>query len=772
MRGPMLLALLFVCLFGTASSAFEPFLVEAIEIDGLQRTTRGTVLNYLDISVGDEVDNRRARAAVRDLFKSEFFRDVTLLRDGSTLVVKVVERPTIAEFDIEGNKKVGGDELKDSLAEAGLAEGKVFRSSILDQVERELREVYFSNGFYGVNIAANVDDLPNNRVGIKIVVDEGDVTEIKRINIVGNKLFDDDTLLEQFTLRESSLRTFFGKRDQYSQQKLFGDLETLNSFYQDRGYIRFNIDSVQVSISPDKEDIYITVNLTEGNEYKVADSGFSGNTIIDDSELRPLILQKQGDVFSRGVAQLTSNLVQDRLANEGYAFAEVNPVPTVNDTDKTVEITYQIQPGRRVYVRRIGFTGNGKTNDETLRREMRLLEGGLFSTNKLKLSQARLSRLPYVEDLSVDTLPVPGADDQIDVDISITERAPGSVQFGVGFSENQGFLINGSLSHSNFRGSGNRVSISANNSETTRLINFAHTNPYATPDGVGRTFSLFYRETDGLSTNLNSNFATDSLGAAWGYSFPISETNSWNLGFGARDTEFFTFANSSVEVTEFARENGSRFQTYTVRTGLSSDTRNRAFFPTRGSRQSINVNVSVPFSDLEYYRAVYDLLFHVPMGKHFTLEFDGDVGYADSYGDTTSLPPFENFFAGGATSVRGYEASSLGPRETLFFTNTGSRVTGDAYGGQLRTVGSIELILPTPLESNNRSTRFSLFLDGGNVFAEAGDWKADEIRTSAGLAFRWLTPILGQLSFSYAFPLNEKPGDEVERFQFIFGVGF
>lgn len=764
-----ILIALAVMTLSSPARAFEPFVINQIQVAGLQRMTDGTVLNYLPVGVGDEMTPKLAKESIRALFKTEFFRDVKLEHEGRTLIVTVEERPTIASFDIEGNKKLGGDEIKKGLAEAGLAEGKIFRRLLIDQISQEMRRQYYSNGFYGVEIDSSVEELPNNRVAIKIDVDENDTTLIRKINVVGNEHYDDDELLDTFVLQERSLRTLIGSKDQYSQEKLFGDLEGLTAFYQNRGYVNFAIESVQVAISPDMGDMYISVNVNEGEQFTVGEYSFDGDLIVPEAELRDLLIQKPGDVFSLGNARFSANRVRDTLANQGYAFAEVEPQPSLDAAGKRVNVVFNVQPGRRVYVRRINFIGNEKTNDETLRREMRLLEGGLFATGKLQLSRTRIARLPYIEDVQMETFPVANSDDLVDVEIKIAERAPGSIQFGVGFSGSQGFLINGSVTHTNFRGQGDRISATLNRSETTDLYRLSYTDPYYTQNGVSRTISGFYRQTDGLATTLDANFSTDSYGASLGYSFPLSENNSWNLGFGYRETAMFGFQTSPLEVQQFLIEEGSRFTTITTNAGWSRDTRNRSFFPTRGMTQSINANIATPLGDLEYYRVVYDLLLHKQIVGDWTIAFSGDIGYADTYGGSNSLPPYENFFAGGPSSVRGFEAASLGPRETPpSFVIT----EAEAYGGKFRTVASAELILPTPLKSNNRSTRATLFVDSGNVFAEPSDWDAGELRTSTGVAFYWLTPILGLLRFSYAFPLTDQPGDEIERFQFTFGLGF
>lgn len=745
-----------------AAQAFDPFTIDKIEVEGLQRITDGTVLNYMPINTGDQITAARAQASIRALYDTDFFSDVSLFRDGNTLIVTVVERPTVSEIEVEGAKKLGDDELKKSLASAGLEEGRMFRRSLMDQISQEIRGQYYSNGRYGVTIEPTIEELPGNRVKVLLDIDEGKVTTIQKINIIGNTLFSDDELLEDFKQRENGWGTIFGSGDQYSQQKLLGDLEVLSSYYQNRGYIEFGIEGVQVSVSPNKSDMYLTVNVTEGEQYRVGEVKFVGDLIVEERRLKSLVLNREGDIFNREFVRIGSKLMIEGLANRGYAFADVTPHTQLNKAEKTVDVIYQVIPKKRVYVRRIEITGNEKTNDYVYRREVRILEGDWFSQQKLQRSESRLRRQSYVEDLNIETIPVPGVDDMIDIVIQVTERAPGSIQFGVGFSEGDGFLINGNITHSNFMGTGSRVSAAVNRSETYDSINFSHTNPYFTPDGVGRTLSAFYRRSDALATTISSNFSTDAVGTSLGFSFPLSENNSWNIGIGYRNTAMKLFTISSDEVNDFAINHGSNFDTITVNAGWSRDTRNRGIFATAGTRQSLGVSVATPLGDLEYYRTSYNILTHLDLPGPFALALDGNLAYSDYYGDTTSIPPFERYFAGGPDSLRGYRASSLGPLDS----------NGSSYGGAIRTIGRAEVILPSPFKNNNRSTRFVLFADAGNVFNDVDEISKDSYRASAGAAFYWLTPILGMLKFSYAKPFNEQPGDRLDQFQFTFGTGF
>lgn len=749
-------------LFIPASWALEPFTVREIRAEGLQRLDEGTILTYLPLTTGDELNDITSRQAIRALYASGLFQDVQLLRDGNALVIRVEERPQIVKFEIEGNEKIGGDELKKSLADLGLANGETYKRALLDQVEQELRRQYYANGYYDVGIDTTVTDLANNRVDIKIKVTEGKVTKIKDINILGATAFPVKELKEQLQLKPTNWVPF-QKSDRYSKQSLGGDLETLQSYYQDRGYLKFNVASVQVALSPEKKDIFITVNVEEGDKYSLKDRRFSGETILNEEFLFRLLSTKPGDTFSRKEATESANRIEAALSDVGYAFAKVTPLPEVDEEKKQVSLNYVIEPGKRAYVRRINFTGHGDTNDETLRREMRQLEASPFSKSAVERSRVRLTRLPFIEEAEVDTKPVPGSDDLVDVSFKIKERAPGSVQFGVGYSGAQGFLVNASLTHTNFLGTGNRVELSIDNSQYSRQLNFSWTNPYFTEDGISQTISTYYRKAESV-IRYSSGFNSNTIGADLTYGIPLSEFVALRVGGGVTQTAIETFpAYSADEVLRFVRENGSSFTDFTLRTGITRDTRNRTFFASRGMLNRLNLDVTVPGSGIEFYNLFYQHQQYIPLFYKFFIEFDGTVGYVDTYGDSSTVPPYENYFAGGPRTVRGYKDGTLGPRDTPF---------NNPYGGKLRTTAQTELIIPTPLDSDGKSSRVSLFYDVGNIFAEPGQFEINELRQSLGLSVSYFTPFLGLLQLSYSFPLNAKPQDEVDRFQITFGSGF
>lgn len=742
--------------------ALDSFVVESVRVDGLQRLESSTVLTYLPLSVGDTVTQANSRQAIRSLYDTGLFQDVSLSREGGVLVVTVKERPLITSFEIEGNKKIGGDELLESLKEAGLAEGELFKRALLDSVEQEMQRQYYSNGYYGVRIESEVIEEPQNRVAIKIDVKEGEVAKISQINIVGNTVFTDEELLDSFELEPSKAYKFFQKTDRYSKQKLLGDLEGLGSYYQDRGYLRFSVDSVQVALSPDKKDIFVTINVVEGDVYTVKKTELTGELVLEEEQLRRLILVREGQTFSRRAAETSGNNISGILSNLGYAFAEVEPVPIIDDENREVTLRFEVDPGKRVYVRRINFSGHYKTNDETLRREMRQLEGAPYSKTAIERSRTRLARLPFLAEVEVDTEKVAGSEDLVDINYTVTERPPGSIQLGVGFSDAQGFIISGGITHTNFRGTGQRLSLEGQNNEFSTALSMSWTEPYATQDGISRTIAAFFRESDQI-VRFSSGFDLSTLGASLTYGIPISEFTSIRIGAGFEQNAITAFAgNTATEILQFTVDNGTRIDTYELRTGIGRDTRNRTIFATAGSLSRFNLDVAVPGSDLEFYRSTFQHIHYWPLPKNFIVEFNGRISLADGYSGSDDIPPYERFFAGGAQSVRGFEDGTLGPRDTPF---------GNPFGGKVATTAQTELIIPTPLESNNRSTRFSLFYDIGNVFEDSGDIEFSELRSSGGVAFYWLTPLFGVLKLSYAVPIKEERGDEIDRFQISFGVG-
>ena len=754
------------------------FRVDDVRVTGVQRLGPGTVLTYLPLSVGDRLSEARAQQSIRALYETGLFENVALEREGNTLIVNVTERPEIARFSISGNKNIGGKDLKEALAQQGLAQGELYKRSLVDQLEQELQRQYYANGYYSVAINTGIEQLDNNRVAIDITVKEGKVASIKDINIIGNEHFADDELRDVFALQASSPAythplTFWRSRDRYSREKLLGDLESLNSFYQNRGYIRFNVSSIQVSLSPDKRNIFLTINVDEGDQYTIDDYQFAGDMIVPQTSLQRLVSVEPGQIFSRGDVDASANSISSGLADFGYAFADVDPLTQVDEDNKTVDLTFFIDPGKRAYVRQITFNGNEKTNDETLRREMRQFEGAPFSRRGVERSRTRLARLPYIEAVQVSTDKVAGSEDLVDVDYDVSERAAGTLQFGVGFSDAQGFLINGSVSHSNFRGTGNRLSLRAETNDYAKSVGASWTDPYYTDEGVSRTISGFYRNTDQL-TRIGSGFDLNSVGGAVTFGLPITEYSQIRAGLGVERNEINSAVNRngeqrlSNELRDFIDDNGKEATTYELQTGWQRDTRNRSFFATRGSNTEFQFNIKGPGSDLEYYDTSLEHTRYFRVGSwvpglsdKVVLSMDGRVAQTDIWGEGEDVPPYDNFFAGGARSVRGFSNGGLGPRDSF----------DNPYGGQFLTTLQSELVIPTFLESDNKSTRLTAFYDVGNVYENASDFEASELRKSAGVAFYWFTPFFGLLRVSYAAYVDDQGDDDTDRFQFSFGVG-
>lgn len=754
--------------FNGAVHAFEPFMVEDIRVEGLQRISAGTVFNYLPVKKGEQLDEALSSRAVRELFQTGFFKDVVLEREGNTLVVFVAERPAIANIEIVGNQDIPTDQLMQSLEQIGLAEGRVFNRSMLDKVEQELERQYLSRGKYGVKVKSVVTPLERNRVNLELRIAEGEVATIEHLNIVGNNAFSESELLDLFQLGEVPPLAILSDADQYSRQKLLGDLESLRSFYLDRGYINFDVESTQVSISPDKSQVYVTININEGEQYRVREVKVAGETIIDESAIRKLISVEPGEIFSRGDVTRSNERISRELGELGYAFANINPIPEIHEEDREVTLTFFIDPGKRAYVRRINISGNTKTQDEVLRREIRQMEGAPLETSKVERSRTRLNRLGFFDTVNVETPPVPGEPDQVDVNFDVKERdAFGSLNLGIGYGDQNGFLVNASVSQQNVLGTGNRFSLSVNNSKVNQVYSFSFTDPYFTMDGVSQSVNLFYRKTDTSQINI-AKYSTDAYGAGLNYGIPLSEYTNFRIGLNLEHTELHTTTDTTQSILDFCSANATiencAFDAYKANLGWSYDSRDRVLFPTEGTRASIGAEVAMPIGEgIEFYKLSYEHTKYWPILSEGDLVFmaNGEVAYANSYGNSTVLPPFEKYYAGGARSVRGYQAASLGPRDEL----------GDPLGGNARGVGNLELIFPAPFANNSDSVRLSLFLDGGTVYDTDSGVTADELRYSTGLTMRWITAV-GALNFTWANALNDKAGDETEGFQFTLGAPF
>ena len=804
---------------GAAASAAQPggWVVSDIRVDGLQRVSEGTVYNYLPVNIGDHLTPQRIREAVRALYETGFFRDVELRRDNNTLVVAVVERPSIESFEIKGNKDIKSEDLTKSLRNVGLATGKTFDRSVLEDVKQYLTDQYFSRGKYAVKINATVEDVPGNRVKVKIDITEGKRAKIRQINLVGNSKFRDKDILETLELRTPNWLSWYKQNDRYSRESLQGDLEKVRSFYMDRGYANFEIDSTQVAIAPEKDDIFITINVNEGEVFRIADVKLAGTFVVPQAELQRLVLVSKGQIFSKKMITATQELIQNRLGADGYAFAKVDPVPTPDNEKKNVSLTFFIDPGNRVYVRHIVFNGVTKINDEVLRREMRQLEGGWLSNVAVERSKQRLQRLPFIEKVESDTKPVPGTADMVDVEFDVKEGPSAQLGGGVGYSQSQSFVLNGNYADSNFMGTGKRIQVDLNTGRYSKVYGISQTDPYTTIDGIARTLSLTYRDvTQFVASSSDFKSKTFTLGADYGY--PITEFQGLRAGVSANQIQLLTSSSgSALQAQQWTQANGhvttsvvtnyaiyptpidrsigvinpdtvgsttlfgNKFRTYQASVGWNYDSRNRGLFADRGSHHALSLSYALPGSEVRYWLADYEALQYVPLGKRFTLSFQLNGSIGNPIGRTTALPPYLQFFGGGPDSVRGYTESRLGPKDNF----------GNPFGGNLKVIGRAELIMPTP-EKWKTSARVSLFYDIGNVFSTGHrytffgtdgvtpvdySFRFKDLKQSAGIGVQWLAP-LGIFRFSFAVPLNSKPtdgihfADEVERFQFSVGQAF
>jgi len=756
----ILATLALACLLSLPAHAVDEFTIQDIRVEGLDRMTAGTVFNYLPLTIGDRFNEERSVQAVRELFKTGLFRDVRLEREGNVLVVVIEERESIADIEFDGNKAITTENLLEALSDIGFAKGEVFNESKLDKVTQELRRQYYAQGKYGVEIESEVVPIARKLVNVKINVKEGRAARIKDINIVGNEAYDEDDLLDLFELTTPGWLTFFTKKDQYSRQKLSGDLESLQSHYQDNGYVNFRILSTQVSVTPDKADVYITINVDEGDRYRVSDVKLQGDLIVDESELFDYVLTRKGDWFSRKKITDTSDHLSERLGVEGYAFANVNAIPDIDEQNKTVAVTYFVDPGQRTYVRRVSFSGNTKTRDEVLRREMRQLEGGWISTAAVERSKVRLQRLGYFEEVNVETPAVPGTSDQVDVNYTVKERPSGNLLLGLGFSQAQGLIFNTSVAQENFLGSGKSISFAFNNSDINRTFRLGYLNPYYTIDGVSRGFDVRYQETNAANANVTRfNSKVVSFGMTLGV--PITEYNFINLGFNYERNEIDADRLVARQIQDFIAAEGDEFSTFRVSSSFAYDTRNAAIFPTAGVLHQIRAQIAVPGGDLKYYKLDYDARWFISLYKQYVLLLKGRVGYGDGYGGTSGLPFFENFYSGGPRSIRGFQENTLGPEDQF----------GRALGGNLLTVGNVELILPIPFLRDIKSVRVTGFFDAGNVFGTDEDFDTEDLRYSTGVSGVWLSPF-GVLTVSVAQVFNDQAGDEVQPFQFSFGTSF
>ncbi|NOQ70078.1 MAG: outer membrane protein assembly factor BamA [Gammaproteobacteria bacterium] len=774
-----LIFILFNSVFSLSANAGSAnagsFVVSEIKIEGLQRLPDGTLLNYLPIVVGDPVDDNQITFSISELYKTGFFADIKLLRDENVLVVRVKERPSIAEVNFSGNSDIDDDALKGALVDIGVTRGQIYNRSLLEKLTLELERVYFSQGKYGVKISTDVTELDQNRVDIEITISEGQVALIKHINIVGNDVYDDDILLDELESGVPSAWAVFSSADEYSKPKLNGDLEKIRSYYLDRGFIKFNIESTQVSLTPDKQDIYITVNVSEGDRYKISSSDLTGELVVNRQTMRSQILTTQGMYFSRSLMTNSKKRLENQMGRIGYAFSEVKITPVIDDVKKEVALTYHVIPGEKVYVRRINIYGNDSTQDQVYRREMRLMEGSILASDLLERSKTRIQRLPYIESVDVGTSVVPGSNNQVDLKVTVVEKLAGSFNIGAGFSQTQGLLFNVGLTQENLFGTGKRLTVNVNTDRANTIYSAAYTNPYYTLDGISRSLSVSFRDRD-ASEELINNFQTSSGDLNITYGIPLSEFNTLSMGYGYSHIKITPSSiNPSADVLKFIAEHDGKtsYNSLTLNTSFSHDTRNRTIFASAGTQHTLGIKTTIPGSDLEYYKVSYITNTYIGVTSATTLLLRSNLAYGDGYGKTSALPFYERYFAGGIRTVRGYESNSLGPRDPE---------SGLAIGGNMRVTAGADYIFPIPfVEKPPGSVRLSAFLDIGNVFldnfhtfdANPGEngFQLDQLRSSVGLSLVWISPI-GPLRFSYAETINDVPDDDLRAFQFSIGSFF
>ena len=771
----LLTGLIVLILMTSTVSYADNFQVLDIRIEGLQRVSAGTVFAALPISVGDTADDTTVLEATRSLFRTGYFADVIMARENGILVIGLVERPAVTEINIDGNKAIETDQLMDALRDNGLAEGQIFRQVILEGMSQELQRQYVSQGRYGALVQTDVRELPRNRVAVNIDIDEGDVAKIRHINIVGNSNFAEPTLLEQFEQNKTGWLSWITSDDKYSREKLAGDLETLESWYLDRGYLKFQVLSTQVSVSPDKESVFITINVDEGDVYTIGGIELAGDIIIPEIQARALVLLREGVIFSQALMTASSDYITRRLGNEGYTFAEVEGYPEIDEDTKTATVTFLVKPGMRAYVRRIEFRGNTKTADSVLRREMRQMEGGSANNALIEMSKLRLERVGFFKEVTVENIPVAGTNDQIDVVYTVEEQPSGSVGANLGYSQGYGLMLGANLTENNFFGTGKQVGIGINKSAYQSSLNFSYSEPFFTVDGVSAGYSIYARETDYSKLRLQP-FSQNTKGASVNWSYPVSEVQRIGFGFTFEELELnLGDYTSSPVIEDFVSDNGDWFRSLNFNVNWVKSTLNRGIFATRGTSQRLSADVATPGSGLEYFKLTYKATHLRGLIKDFTLKLKADLGYGESFGDTSQMPFFKNFYAGGLGSVRGYEKYSLGPQNSLSQGYSRAR----PVGGNVQIVLGAEVIFPLPFVKDQRSVQSALFFDAGNVFnTKCGDLEVNcyspeegELRYSVGLGATWLSGF-GPITFSIAKPLNSDETDQTEIFQFSLGNQF
>ncbi len=762
---PAIIPALIATLFSQHVFALEPFVIKDIRVEGLQRTEPGTVFNYLSVQAGDVMSDEKATQAIKSLYGTGFFKDVRIEADGDVLVVTVQERASVAKIEFTGNKSFPSDKMTEGLKQIGIEQGQIFDKSQLDRAEQEIKRQYLSQGKYGATVKTVISPLERNRVAVRFEIEEGVVAKIRDINIVGNKAFSTDDLRAEFLLTTPNWMSWWNKDDQYSKQKLTADLETMKSFYLNQGYLEFAVDSTQVSISPDKQDIYITVNVTEGEKYTISDVKLAGELQVPEAELKPLITIEKGDIFNRQKITESSKAIGDRLGNEGYAFSNVNAIPEINKENHTAAFTFFVDPGKRVYVRRINLTGNTRTRDSVLRREMRQLESAWYAGDKINRSKERLNRLGYFDTVDVETPAVPGTNDQVDVNINVTEKSTGSIQFGAGLSSSDGVVLGITVNQPNFLGTGNQVSAQVNTGKVNTTYSLSYTDPYFTPDGISRGFDVYRRDVDTQSLNV-ATYSSKSYGAGVRFGLPLGEKEFFSVGLTGDFTKINLSGNSPKQYIDYCgNTSGCTSNSLPLSAAWSYDSRDNILYPNSGVLQRVSAEVALPVLDLEYYKLEYKHTWFKQLKKDFVWMLNGELGYADSYG-SKPYPFFKNFYVGGVNSVRGYDNGAIGPRDI-------DPITGLDYaiGGTTRIVGNTEIFTPVPFIKNSSQFRLSAFMDAGDVYGKSQTISLGDMRYSAGVGISWYSPF-GPLKLVLAKPLNKKAGDRTQTLQFQLGSQF
>ena len=753
------------------------FVISDIRVEGIQRTEPGIVFSHLPFRVGDDYTPEKGTRAIRMLYRSGLFKDVNLTQDGSTVVVSLVERPAVATITTHGIKVFDKVAVEKSLRDVGLAEGRIFDQSTLERADQELRRQYLARGFYGVNVKTTATPLERNRVGITIDVDEGRASSISSIRFVGNKVYDNDDLLDLMQLGTPNWFSWYTKRDLYSREKLAADLETIRSHYLDAGYLDFKFDSVQVSISPNRSDVFLTINMTEGEPYTISGSKLQGDLLGLDDVFTPMLTLKEGSTYNASEANAVAEAIKDKLSTLGYAFSQVTPNPMTNPTDHKVEVVYTVDPGRRAYVRRVNISGNNRTRDEVIRREVRQYEAAWFDSDKVKVSRDRIDRLGFFDSVTAEPVPVQGTRDQVDLDVKVQERATGSVSLGAGYSTSEGIVLSGGFAQNNLFGTGKSLQVDLNTSKSQRTYAVSITEPYVTPTGISRTWDVSDRRVD-LNKLDVADVKYETGAAALSFGIPFTEYDRVFLGGRVESTKVSVNDNSPQRYKTYVEKFGKNPWSVAATIGGARDSRDSSLAPNRGVYQRLNGEIGLPGLDIEYYKFTYQYQHYWPVTKNLTLAFNGQVGYGDVYGKTDMFPFFKNFYVGGIGSVRGFESGSLGPTES----DPGNYSSSTNYlGGDRMMNASVELLAPLP--GGDRTLRIFTFLDTGYAWGYKGTRvngvmqyerqpiDFGDLRVSTGIGIAWISP-LGPLKFSIAYPLKKEEGDKTQRFQFQIGTGF